>query len=295
MIRKVHTHVLAFDVEWVPDPQAGRILYKLPDSTTDRDVIERMWQEGGATEEDPQPYLKTVLCRIVSITGVLRSVGRNGVELKLITIPALGDDLYGTDETAIIGPFLTSVGKKKPQIVGFNSQSADLKIIIQRSIVNGIQASDFCERPQRYWEGTDYFHPQSDDHIDLKTQLSSWGKVTMSLHELASLSGIPGKMDVDGAKVSELWLSGEYEQIVRYNQFDALTTYLVWLRAAHFGGHFAGELYDEEQKRLRESVEQWRSEPRHEHLQRYLEEWERLEELVSANRHQQSDFKNRTS
>ncbi len=36
--------------------------------------------------------------------------------------------------------------------------------------------------------------------------------------------------------------------------FDALTTYLVWLRVAHFGGHFTGEEYEVEQQLVRELI-----------------------------------------
>jgi len=39
-----------------------------------------------------------------------------------------------------------------------------------------------------------------------------------------------GKMDVDGEEVAFLWLDGKLNEIVAYNEFDALTTYLVWLR-----------------------------------------------------------------
>ncbi len=39
-----------------------------------------------------------------------------------------------------------------------------------------------------------------------------------------------GKMNVDGEGVAFLWLDGKLNEIVAYNEFDALTTYLVWLR-----------------------------------------------------------------
>ena len=39
MIRSVQDHIWAFDCEWVPDPQAGRLLYKLPADLPDGDVL----------------------------------------------------------------------------------------------------------------------------------------------------------------------------------------------------------------------------------------------------------------
>lgn len=84
-----------------------------------------------------------------------------------------------------------------------------------------------------------------------KDIVSGWGKATLSLHELATLSGIPGKMDVDGQHVAEMWLAGDVKGIVQYNVCDALTTYLVWLRIAHFGGFFTAQAYRDEQERVR--------------------------------------------
>jgi len=109
--------------------------------------------------------------------------------------------------------------------------------------------------------------------IDIKDVVGGWGKATPSLNEIATLSGIPGKMDVDGEKVAFLWLDGKLNEIVAYNEFDALTTYLVWLRVAHFGGHFTGEEYEVEQQLVRELISS-EIENGKIHLKKYLEEWD---------------------
>ena len=62
MFKTVKNRVWAFDAEWIPDPAAGRLLYDLPDEAPDVDVLRHMWRQGGATDEDPTPYLKTVVC-----------------------------------------------------------------------------------------------------------------------------------------------------------------------------------------------------------------------------------------
>jgi glucose-1-phosphatase len=63
---------------------------------------------------------------------------------------------------------------------------------------------------------------------------------------------------------------------VQYNVRDALTTYLVWLRIAHFGGFFMDEAYREEQARVRVLIAEKAQSPRYEHLLAYQEEWDRL-------------------
>jgi 3'-5' exonuclease len=277
VIKGVKDRVWAFDIEWVPDPVAGRVLHRLPADTPDREAMEALWRAGGASAEDPTPFIKTVLCRIVSIAAVERRVrGGNDVVVNLMSLPRDVESPHARREANVIGTFLEALGEHGPQLVGFNSLDADIKILIQRGVVLGVEAGGFCSRPEKPWEGVDYFARGSDFNIDLKDVLGGWGKSVPSLHEIASLSGIPGKMDVDGNQVARLWLEGRLDEIVRYNEYDALTTYLVWLRLAHFAGHFNVEEYVLEQQRIRELLEVRSQKPEGAHLARYLAEWERL-------------------
>jgi predicted PolB exonuclease-like 3'-5' exonuclease len=277
MFKTVADRVWAFDAEWIPDPQAGRLLYKLPPDTADKSVMEEMWKRGGAKDDDPYPYLKTVLCRIVSVSAVERIKSKDGsIAIHLLTLPRNHQDLTQTAEGNVVGTFLTTIGKYKPQLVGFNSASADLKAFIQRAIVLGLQAKGFCTRPNKPWEGEDYFDSRnSEASVDLKEVIGGWGKATPSLNEIAVLSGIPGKMEVDGQQVAHLWLEGKLDRIIQYNEFDALTTYLVWLRTAHFCGHFTTDEYNAEQERVRKLIESEISNGKS-HLREFLAEWERL-------------------
>ncbi len=284
MFKQIKGELWAFDAEWVPDPQAGRLLYDLPDDLPDREVMEEMWKRNGATEEVPKPYLKTVLCRVVSIAAVTRTLdpAADGVKLDLRSQPrdpTLFDDCA---EASILTKFLGAVGQRSPQLVGYNSVGADLPALIQRAIVNGVQAPAFCERPDKPWEGKDYFARDNQWHIDLMNIVSPGWKAAPSLNQMATLSGIPGKLGFDGSRTSEAWLQGDLERIVKYNEHDALTTYLLWLRMAHFAGMMSSEDYDREQGLLRSLLERRSSESSdQEHLGEYLQEWDRLRGRVS--------------
>jgi predicted PolB exonuclease-like 3'-5' exonuclease len=155
-----------------------------------------------------------------------------------------------------------------------------LKILIQRAVVKGLAAEGFCRRPDKPWDGIDYFARDSDANIDLMRILGGWGKSTPSLHEIASLSGIPGKLKFNGSDVASLWLQGEHQRIVDYNECDAVTTYLLWLRIAHFAGKFDDVEYRSEQNRVRDLLVRESLENGKEHLAQYLEEWERLGGLL---------------
>ena len=96
-----------------------------------------------------------------------------------------------------------------------------------------------------------------------------------TLHQAATLSGIPGKLEVSGDSVAQMWLEGKLAEIVEYNEFDAFTTHLLWARIAHFSGLLSTEQYLDEQKLVRELLEFEISHTRP-HLRRFVDEWDRL-------------------
>lgn len=281
MFKDVKDRVWAFDLEWVPDPLAGRLVYRLSDDLSDLEVLQEMWRRGGATDEEPQPFLKLSLCRVVSVAAVERRARPDGsVNLALMSLPREPDDPESAAERSVVGTFLEALSEHRPQLVGFNSQGSDLPILIQRGLILGVSAPGFCRRPDKPWEGIDYFARGSDWNVDLKDIVGAWGLAAPSLHELAVQSGIPGKMDVDGAAVADLWLADDTRRIVQYNEFDAVTTYLLWLRTAHLAGFFDAAAYTAEQHRLEELLAGEIASGKL-HLQAYREEWMRLQTLVA--------------
>lgn len=283
MFKTIQDNVWAYDVEWVPDATAGRVLYGIEDEgVPEEEIMSVMWQNGGATEENPKPFLKTVMCRIVSIALVRRRVTSSGVAVDLLSLPRHDVDIEQASEPEMLRTFLRALGERCPQLVGYNSSDSDLKILIQRAVVHGLSAEKFCTRPDKPWEGVDYFARGSEWNIDLMRILGGWGKSTPSLHEIASLSGIPGKLGVDGGDVAGMWLNGEKRRIVDYNECDAVTTYLLWLRVAHFAGKFSAQDYRREQDQVRDMLERESAGNGKDHLREYLEEWDRLKTLADV-------------
>ena len=281
MFKTIAPCLFSFDIEWIPDPLSAEILHGTstegPQGT--EDAMKRLWAEAGATEEVPQPYLKTVLCRIVSIAGIFREVSQGEVKLKLVSLPSDTNDEEKIKEKSILQVLLRAIGSRKPQLVGYNSHNADVPIIIQRSIVNGLFGEGMGERPDKPWEGVDYFAQSGDFNVDLAPILGRYAQ-TPKLNEIATLCGIPGKVDTDGGSVSGLWLKGDLKGIVDYNEFDAFTTHLLWARVAHFGGLLGDEAYEREQRLVRELLDNEIAAGKT-HFERYIEEWDRLQTLIA--------------
>ncbi|MDA0333667.1 MAG: 3'-5' exonuclease [bacterium] len=274
MFKKVHSGVWVFDAEWVPDADTGRRVYGLDAAMADVEVVDEMFRRGGATEDDPRPYLKTVLCRLVSISAVARTDEEGVVRLQLHSLPRIAErDAPEAAESVILRRFLDGIGRAKPQMVGYNSWSADFRILMQRAVALGVQAADFAKRPDKPWEGVDYFGG-GDWHIDLIEVLAGRGRDRPSLHEMAAACGIPGKFSGAGDSVVDAWQQGKLAEIIAYNEFDALTTYLLWLRVAYFGGFFDAKGYELEQSRVRELLQREGARPERVHLLQYLRQWD---------------------
>ena len=228
-----------------------------------------MWEQGGATEDNPQPFLKTVLCRIVSIAAVVRVEAADGVKLHLWALPEQPDDV-SVSEADILTRFLGKFCRAKPTLVGYNSRFADIHILAQRAIVNGLSLPEFakqvCGKP---WDM---------DAIDLMDVVGGLKKGTnCSLNEIANLCGVPGKLDTTGEDVARLYYGGKRREIVEYNAFDALTTYLLWLRVEHFKGTFDAAQYAQEQQRVRDLIEAKAGVPGGAYLKRYVDAWDALQ------------------
>lgn len=270
---------LFFDLEWVPDAAGARRLFDLPDETTEIEAMQRLWAHCPQYNEEtnPRPFLKYMFSRVVSIAFLSRRrVYRDGelrVEFRLNSFPELPFTGEDVDEAELIEKFLTSVGKYRPQLVGFNSQESDLQVLIQRGMINEIAAPEFNCRPNKPWEGDDYFDAKnSEGHLDLLKRFSG-GAMQPRLDEFAKLCGYPGKIDVKGDQVTDLWLEQNFTKIIEYNQIDTLNTYLIWLRLVHFCGKVSGEEYFEETEQFRGFLESEAQKSEKAFLTAFLDKW----------------------
>lgn len=270
---------LFFDMEWVPDAAGARRLFDLPEDTSELDAMQRLWEASSQfnAETNPRPFLKYMFSRVVSIAFLSRRrVFRDGeevVEFRLNSMPELPVRDERPDEAQLIERFLYSVGKTRPQLVGFNSEASDLQVLIQRGIINEVSAPAFNKRPAKPWEGEDYFDAKnSEAHFDIIKRLSG-GAMMPRLDEFAKLCGYPGKIDVKGDQVTELWLENDLTKIVEYNQIDVLNTYLVWLRCVFFAGKLTEEEYFLEQNNFRDFLHAETEKPEKEFITAFLDKW----------------------
>ena len=278
---EIHELTLFFDLEWVPDAAGAIRLFDLAPDTPELSAMERLWQDtpNYDAEKNPRPFVKYLFSRVVSIGFLSRRIvykdGERHVDFGLHSLPTLPLNEERSDEGEIVTRFLYMVGERNPQLVGFNSLESDLQVLIQRGLVNEVRAEKFNDRPNKPWEGRDYFDSRNSEwHLDLIQRFSQRAGMTPTLNGLARLCGFPGKIDIDGKQVVDLWLAGKLKEIVEYNQIDTLNTYLIWLRVVNFAGKLTEEEYISEQDDFRAFLETEADKEENDHLRRFLERWD---------------------
>ncbi|CAN5591961.1 3'-5' exonuclease [soil metagenome] len=274
----LHEKTWFFDLEWVPDADGAKRLLGLAEETTEIEAMQELWKLCGATEENPRPFVKYLFSKVVSISFLSRNIAfldnEKFVDFRLHSLPKLPVDPSEISESYIINRFLHFVGEKEPHLVGFNSAQSDMQVLIQRSLVNELSARRFCIRPNKPWDGRDYFYRYSEEHLDLLQLFSYDTKMKPTLNELARFCGFPGKLNANGSHVVDLWLNGEITKIIEYNQIDTLNTYLIWLRTVHFCGKISEEDYASEQEQFRGFLEDESQKPDKDYIQNFLDKWE---------------------
>lgn len=253
-------NLFVFDIETVPDVDAGRRLYDL-DGLGDAEVAEIMFHK--QREASGNDFLRHHLHRVVAISVVLRSADR-------FKLWSLGEP--GSAEKELIQRFFEGLERYSPTLVSWNGSGFDLPVLHYRSLLHGIVA-------RRYWEtGEDdpsfrwnnYLSRFHQRHTDLMDVLGAYQpRASASLQDIALLLGLPGKLGMHGARVWEQYLGGHIEAIRDYCETDVLNTFLVYLRFELVRGHLSPDAYEGECARLRTALEE---DPRP-HVAEFLAAW----------------------
>ena len=239
-------NVLVFDIETVPDTEAGRRLYDL-EGLSDKDVAKAMThlrQQKSGTE-----FLAHHLHRIVAISLVLRTRDR-------FNVWSLGSET--ASEAELLQRFYDGIERFNPTLVSWNGSGFDLPVIHYRSLRHSISAPRYWEVGEedqsfRYNNYLARFHWRHTDLMDVLAGYQPRGFA--ALDEVATLLGFPGKMGMSGAKVWDAYLGGELAAIRDYCETDVLNTYLVYLRFELMRGHLNPEQHAAECKIVRDHLE----------------------------------------
>jgi len=253
--------IFVFDIETVPDIDAGRRLYAL-DGLSDKEIADVMFHK--RRQEIGSDFLRLHLHRVVAISLVMWSPDK-------FQVWSLGD--IDSTEKEIITRFFDGLDRYTPTLVSWNGGGFDLPVLHYRALVHGIQAP-------RYWETGDddntfrwnnYLSRYHQRHTDLMDVLAGYQpRANAPLDEIATILGFPGKMGMSGAKVWDNYVAGELEQIRDYCETDVLNTYLVYLRFELIRGRLTMANYQQRCQQVRSHLQ----DSEKPHLLEFEQAWE---------------------
>lgn len=143
---------------------------------------------------------------------------------------------------------------RRPRLVSFNGRGFDLPLLELGAYRYGLSLPDWFAEDKRSFD-----QPRNRyatfAHFDLHEWLTNNGasRFTGGLSLAAALIGKPGKLDVAGHMVQDLWDAGRKAEIHDYCRADVLDTYFVFLRSRVA----AGELSLDEEHAVIDDARTW--------------------------------------
>lgn len=115
-------------------------------------------------------------------------------------------------------------------LVTWSGRRFDLPIILYRSMKHGIPCP-------WYWKREFDKRFSLTGHVDLQDHMMLFGATDkIKLDHAACLVGLPGKGDIQGSDVQELWARNRFLDIGAYNVSDVVTLAVLFIRWAHLRG-----------------------------------------------------------
>lgn len=209
------TAFLVVDTESVPD---GRLLASVKyagENLTGEQAVERARAEAREASSSGSDFLPVTFQVPVGV-----SVLRVGPDFALQALACLDAPHFRPRE--IVNKFWLSLSFSKAKLVTFNGRAFDMPLLELAAFRYGFSAREYYQNSRNRFNGP----------IDLCDWMTNFGACRMAggLNLLAKLLGKPGKMEVSGEQVYQMYLDGKVQEINDYCLCDTLDTYFVFLR-----------------------------------------------------------------
>lgn len=235
---------MVFDIETVPDAEAGRRWLGLSDDVGDG-AVRRAMLEARLNATGQSDFLKPPFHQVVAISAAL--IDGDG---EIRRLGPLGQAQDG--EAALLTDFFQVVEDVQPRLVGWNTSGFDIPTLIYRAVRHHLPTPTFYRVGEPYHGYRKRFDEES--HLDLMDILSGYGaSARVTLDEMSTVLGVPGKLGVDGSQVMDLFEAGEIAAIRRYCSHDVMSTALVFMHYAFHRGWLDGE----QRHRFMTSARRW--------------------------------------
>lgn len=224
-----------FDIETIPDSELLRQIYAYEGDD------EAVAKEGVKTQEEQtgSGFLPLPFHKVVAISAVIAD--DFGLFSKVSSID-------GEDEKSLIRAFLGFIDKHNPKLISFNGRSFDMPLLMLRALKYNLSCPAYFDTDDKSlgknkWE---HYRARYSDrfHVDVMDHLGDFGAARgIRLDHACAMAGLPGKYDVHGDQVMELYFAGELEKIREYCESDVLNTYWLFLKYEQLKGNLTCKDY----------------------------------------------------
>ena len=230
--------ICVFDCETIPDVELIKEQFDFDENLDDLTLSVKAQSEQEAKSGSsflPIPYHK-----VVAISAVIADeFGR----FKKVS------SIEGETEKEMIENFLSFIDRYNPKLVSFNGRGFDIPMLFIRALKYNLSCPAFFEQDNQMLNKTKWENYRSrfseNFHIDLLDSLSHYGAVRgMKLDTICKMANIPGKFDISGDMVMELFYNNELDKIKEYCESDVLNTYILFLKYEILKGELSKEDYN---------------------------------------------------
>jgi predicted PolB exonuclease-like 3'-5' exonuclease len=215
--------ICIFDVETIPDVELVKTSFDIT-ASSDYDIsleaFDLQEQKSGSS------FLPITYHKSVAISAVI--CDEYGQFDRVNTIE-------GDTEEELLRKFLAFIDTKSPKLVSFNGRGFDLPMLMLRAMKYNLSCHAFYDNNSSHLNRTKWdnyrYRFNEKFHIDLMDSMSEFGAVRgLNLDTVCAMVGLPGKYDVHGDQVVDLYYNNEIEKIREYCESDVLNTYWLYLK-----------------------------------------------------------------
>lgn len=216
------SYICVFDCETIPNAALLRQVFGY--SGDDYSVSLQAFSEQEA--KTGNAFLPVCFHQVVSISAVMADQYGKFLRVKSID---------GANEREMITQFLSFIDKYNPRLVSYNGRGFDLPMLMIRAMSYNISVNAYFDTNDRSLNKDKWTNYRSRYdgvfHLDLLDHISDFKAVSgLKLDLLCASLNLPGKYDIHGDQVFELFYNNKLDKIHEYCRSDTLNTYWLFLK-----------------------------------------------------------------
>lgn len=266
-----HQSLFVFDIETIPDSEVVKNLLDI--ESNDVNECRKALEEYHLKLTDGKNgFLRQPFWRVVAISFLEAQIIRDGNQENYVLKDIRSGGNFSSSEEDLVKGFFAHLKKSPPRLISFNGRTFDLPVLKYRAIKYGISAPWLYKSGDKWNNYTSRY--SLDWHCDLLEAFSDFGtSARVKMNELCAVFNLPGKIGIDGSKVTEYYDAGKIEEIRNYCETDVINTYLLYLCYQHHNGSLSTSSYHQAKQDL---VSYLKNSSKN-YLQEFLNQWKKVD------------------